>query len=319
MKHEDALFWHDEGERLPKAAVKSADERKRIKLRPENVLLWFCLLVYALFFYGKGGITPPGKGETAMYSISVGQADATFFIFPDGSNLLIDAGEEDGGARVTGVLDSLGVESIGAVILTHPHSDHIGGLVTVLKRFDAGIVYMPDCEGDTYTFEKVMDAVYASGIPTEILSAGDELDGGGCRISVLSPEDKEYDDENEYSIVLKIDCGEVSYLLMGDADEKIEYELLEKYKDELSCTVLKVAHHGSETSSSEAFLDAADPEIAVISAEDSPSQSLPSERVVERISRRGAKILITGRDGDIKIATDGENIDIRTTENDNNK
>ena len=290
------------------------NERSVRKPNQIKVIAWFGLLIYALFFYGKGEIIPPGEGEAAMYSIDVGQADSTFFIFPDGRNLLIDSGEEDSGVRVAGVLESLGVGKIDAVILTHPHSDHIGGLIRVLDRFDADILYMPECECDTYIYKRVMRAVENKGIPTEYLSDGDRFYGEDYTAAVLSPGDGEYDDENEYSIVLKIDYGSVSYLLMGDADEKIENELLEKHGDELSCTVLKVAHHGSATSSSEEFLDAASPEIAVISAEDSPAADLPSERTVARLSRRGIKMLMTGKDGNIELLTDGENINIRTSE-----
>lgn len=306
--------WREEEKNRVKTPEEIEEER-RVR-RKENVLLAIVLIglaVYAFLFHGRNEIRLPQEGEMAMYSINVGQADATFFIFPDGSNLLVDAGEVADGAKVTGLLKKLGVGKVDAIMVSHPHIDHIGGLIPVLERYGADVIYMPDHESETITYKRVMKAAEETGTPIRYLYDGDSFDGGSYKITILSPENKKYTDDNQYSVVMKIDYKDVSFLMMGDADKMVERELIEKYGDGLECTVLKVAHHGSDTATTEEFLDAASPSVAVVSAKAGPSLNIPADSVVSRIAKREIRVLRTSRNGNIEILTDGEALDIRTS------
>lgn len=306
--------WREEEKNRVKTPEEIEEER-RVR-RKENVLLAIVLIglaVYAFLFHGRNEIRLPQEGEMAMYSINVGQADATFFIFPDGSNLLVDAGEVADGAKVTGLLKKLGVGKVDAIMVSHPHIDHIGGLIPVLERYGADVIYMPDHESETITYKRVMKTAEETGTPIRYLYDGDSFDGGSYKITILSPENKKYTDDNQYSVVMKIDYKDVSFLMMGDADKMVERELIEKYGDGLECTVLKVAHHGSDTATTEEFLDAASPSVAVVSAKAGPSLNIPADSVVSRIAKREIRVLRTSRNGNIEILTDGEALDIRTS------
>ena len=306
--------WREEEKNRVKTPEELEEERK--ERRKENtlfVILLVGMMIYALLFYDRNELKAPAEGEMAMYSINVGQADSTFFIFPDGSNLLVDAGSEKDGAKVTGVLEELGVTKVDAIMISHPHIDHIGGVGAIFERYGASVIYMPDREAETITYKKIIKAAEDTGTPIKYVCDGDSFDGGDVKIRILSPENREYKRDNEYSVVMKIDYKDVSFLMMGDADTEIERELLAKYGDELKCTVLKVAHHGSKSDGTAEFLDTAKPRFAVVSSKAGPALTLPADSTVARIAERDIRVLRTGRNGNIEILTDGEDIDIRTT------
>lgn len=245
----------------------------------------------------------------SVHFMDVGQADSIFIELPDGKTMLVDAGGNSDGKRVCEYIRSRGGERIDYLVGTHPHADHIGGMDDVIREFEIGELYMPKVSASTKTFDDVLDAAEEKEMKIKTAKAGKyifETESTSCRI--LSPTEEKYSDLNEYSVILMLSCGDVDFLLTGDAEAENEYAL----SGNIGADVLKVAHHGSDTSSSAAFLKRVNPDYAVISVGAGNKYSHPSENVLKRLAQCGTKILRTDVDGDIIISTDGENIFCKT-------
>lgn len=291
--------------------------KKRKKISIGNIITYAviaCALIIYFFFYYKGEyrVNNPDVGELAMYAIDVGQGDSTFFMFPDGTNMLIDAGEAASASTVISLLDSLNIEKLDRVVCTHPHADHIGGMQAVIKRYDIGQVYMPDAVSTTKTFSDMIDKITEKNINVNFVCAGDVISDEMYKITVLSPEDREYSEMNLFSVVIKVTYIDTSFIVMGDAEKENEADMAEHFGTSLKCNVLKVGHHGSDTSTTDRFLSFAKPEIAVISVGEDNSYGHPSEKVINRLERREIKILRTDEYGTISLFTDGRSINIKT-------
>lgn len=251
--------------------------------------------------------TTVSQGLTVRF-LDVGQADSTFIHLPNGETMLIDAGTSDESDIVLDYIRSARISEINYVIGTHPHSDHIGGLADVLNLFETGKLYMPKVVHDTKSFENVLDAVESNEIELYTAKAGTVIyEDDTTKISLLGPVSDEYEDLNNYSAIVKIEYGETSFLFMGDAEKLAEEEITE----DVSADVLKVGHHGSNTSSSSEFIKRVNPEIAVISVGEDNKYNHPSEKVLKRLESVGAKIYRTDIDGDIIIESDGVNINVK--------
>ena len=263
----------------------------------------------------ESNATALSAAEMTAHFIDVGQADSIFVELPEGETMLVDAGNNKDGGTVVGYLHSLGVEKIDYLVGTHPHADHIGGMDDVIDEFEIGDFYMPRATTNTKTFEEVLDAAERKGLKIKTAKAGKSLfetENAACEI--LSPVEDKYSNLNEYSAVLMLTCGNVRFLLTGDMEAKNETEIA----GDVHADVLKVAHHGSDTSSTDKFLKRVSPEYAVISVGENNKYSHPSDAVVDRLEADGAKILRTDRDGTVIIATDGENITYKTEKGDKN-
>ena len=251
--------------------------------------------------------TTVSQGLTVRF-LDVGQADATFIHLPNGETMLIDAGTSDKSDTVIDYIRSARISEINYVIGTHPHSDHIGGLADILNLFETGKLYMPKVVHNTKSFENVLDAVESNEIELYTAKAGTVIyEDDTTKISLLGPVSDEYEDLNNYSAVVKIEYGEISFLFMGDAEKLAEEEITEN----VSADVLKVGHHGSDTSSSSEFIKRVNPEIAVISVGEDNKYNHPSEKVLKRLESVKAKIYRTDIDGDIIIESDGTNINVK--------
>ncbi|MBE7027737.1 MAG: MBL fold metallo-hydrolase [Ruminococcaceae bacterium] len=243
-----------------------------------------------------------------VHFIDVGQGDCSFIELPNGENMLIDAGEKTESDKVIKYIKQQGAEKIDFLIGTHPHSDHIGGLVQVINEFEIGKMYMPKAGNSTKTFENLLDQIEENNVDVYTARAGVLLyEDEKIKIQILAPVFSDYESLNDYSVVIRIDYGETSFLFMGDAEELSENEI----KEDVNCDVLKVGHHGSGTSSSNQFLSRARPKFAVISVGENNDYGHPSKSVLDRLSRIGAEILRTDKSGDIIIKSDGLNIFVK--------
>ena len=193
--------------------------------------------------------------------LNVGQADCAL-LSTNGHYMVIDGGNNGDADTILSYLEGQGVEKLDAVVGTHPHEDHIGSLDAIINHFDVDAVYMPKIMHTSKTFEDVLDAVANKGLKIKSPSPGDTIDFNGLEIEVLGPQ-REYKDFNNNSSVLKVNAGETAFLFTGDAEETAEKDILQADYD-LQADVLKVGHHGSSTSSSQAFLQAVKPKYAVI-------------------------------------------------------
>jgi len=247
-----------------------------------------------------------------VHFINVGQADSILVIAPNGQTILVDGGNTDDGTGVVGYLKSQGVKELTAIIATHPHEDHIGGLDTIIRSFPPKQVYMSNGTSTTKTFEDFITAVNASGAKKIRAKAGVKLDVPGLSGLFLAPNSDQYEDLNNYSAVLKITFGRVSFLLTGDAEDVSEAEMLKSGQD-LQATVLKVGHHGSTSSTTSAFLKAVSPKYAVISVGVNNDYGHPAQPTLNKLAKAGVQLYRTDQDGTIVATSDGETVNLDKT------
>lgn len=252
-------------------------------------------------------------GEMTVHFIDVGQGDSTFIELPTGQTMLIDAGEE--GSKVEEYIAKLGYTSIDYLVGTHPHSDHIGGMADIIEKFDIGTIFMPRITHNTQTFEHLLDTITAKELKVNATSAGtvimDATEGLSIDVLSPSPDQQEYDDLNDYSIVLKISYGGKSFLFMGDASASVETDL-----GKIDADVLKAGHHGSSTSSSQQFVKQVAPEHVVISCGKDNEYGHPHSEVVDLlVNVLGTNVYATSLNGTIIATTDGGTITFSSAPN----
>ena len=248
-----------------------------------------------------------------IWFLDVGQADSILIQNGD-ANMLIDAGNNEDGKKLVSYFQSLGIESFQYVIGTHAHEDHIGGMDDIIDNFDIDTFYMPDAITTTATFESVLDSLEAKNIAFQTPSIDSIFKLGNAAIDVLyvGTDDS---DLNNTSIVLKLTYGNTSMLFMGDAEKEVE-TIIEK-KD-ISADVLKVGHHGSNTSSSKTFLEKVNPSYAIISVGTGNSYGHPSNTTIQNLENLNTKIYRTDESGTIIMTTDGTNITFQTIQTNTN-
>ena len=259
---------------------------------------------------------PSGK-TLDIYVLDVGQGDSIFLRSPSGKTMLVDAGESYMYERVDDFLQNQAVKKLDVVVGTHPHADHIGAMEQVVTHYNIGAYYMPDAQNQTKMFENLLDALteqdinvkQAVGGKTSAINWDEDVE-----VTILTPlPGVEYDNLNDWSVILHVQYGDTSILLTGDAESFAEKAALkalpEKY---FRATVLKVGHHGSSTSSSDAFLDAVDPEIAVASLGKDNEYGHPHKEVVEALEARNIPLYRTDTAGTIHIVLDGEGYTVET-------
>jgi len=244
-----------------------------------------------------------------VHFIDVGQGDAILIQTPAGQNMLVDAGENDHGDMVVNYLISQGVKNLDIVVGTHPHSDHIGGLDTVINKFPVKNIYMPKITNNTESFRDVLNAVKNKGLKISTAKAGVvvPLEGVSCRFA--APVKDSYEDLNNYSAVIKMEYGSQSFLLTGDAGTESEAQILYSGVN-LKSTVLKVGHHGSYSATGSKFLNAVAPQFAVIMLGADNKYGHPHTQTLSRLSKAGIKIYRTDKNGTIVFITDGKDMKV---------
>ncbi|HWS30191.1 MAG TPA: ComEC/Rec2 family competence protein [Clostridia bacterium] len=260
---------------------------------------------------------PPGVMD--VYMLDVGQGDSIFLLSPSGKTMLVDAGEASEFDKIDAFLKSQGVTKLDVVVATHPHSDHIGAMSKVINAYEIGTFYMPDIAHTTATFEKMVDALEEQNVSVKRAEANGETYmpwSDEVTVRILSPmKDGDYDQEslNDWSVVLHVSFGNSSILLTGDAEEAAEEQMLSSYGASVfRATVLKAGHHGSRTSGSEAFLDAVNPRIALISCGLDNSYGHPHKETLERYAARGIEAYRTDQDGTIHLTFAAEGVKVET-------
>lgn len=242
-------------------------------------------------------------GLMRVHFIDVGQGDCSFIELGNGQTMLIDAGNNENGDEIVDYIEDLQYSDIDYVLATHPHEDHIGGMAEIIENFDIDIFYMPWAVSTSYTYENMLDTLSEKRVKVHKAELGRTiLSSGPIEITVLSPEeDTEYSDLNDASAVVRLQYGETVFLFTGDAGETIEDDLCDFNIDS---DVLKVGHHGSETSSSEAFIQKVSPEIAVISCGENNSYGHPDEITLDTLKKYDAEIYRTDECGTIIVTAD---------------
>jgi len=276
------------------------------------------LLVVAILVWSVALTTPDDKLHVSF--LDVGQGDAILIQTPDGQDILIDGGPNPQKINLElGERLPFWDRTIDLVVCTQPHADHVTGLVEVLQRYKVKQVLEPGVSYNSSIYQEWLRLVEDKGIEHNIAQAGQEIDlGNGITIEILNPLAEFFQgtscDIDNNGVVLKLAWNKVSFLFTADIREEAEFELIGQ-RANLKSTVLKVAHHGSETSTTSQFLAAVDPEVAVISAGADNPFGHPSPEVVERlIDRLGEdNVYRTDEDGTVEFITDGERLWLRFT------
>lgn len=256
---------------------------------------------------------PVAEGRMRIIFVDVGQGDCTL-ISADGKTILIDAGEAGQSQNVINHLRNLGVRRIDCIIGTHPHSDHIGCMAYVMRAFSVGDVIIPEIpESITPTsvcYEKFLDEIERKAENAYYSSVGDEYSYGNMKFQVLGPANT-YENLNSssalnsMSVVIRLTYGETSVMLTGDACKESEADML-KNRYEFSADILKVGHHGSSSSCSDAWMNAVKPTYCVISCGRDNEYGHPHKATTDKLKKRKIEYFRTDLLGDIVFESDGK-------------
>lgn len=288
-----------------------------------SIVRFFAALVLASVVLASQTTAAPriesvDRPTVSIYFFDVGQGDAALVQTADGKSLLLDAGPVDSASRLATKLAALGITQLDAFVLTHPHADHIGGALALVKRFPPKVVLDPGFSHPSTVYAEFLEYVEKSGISYRQPRKGLAVKlGVHAKFDVLAPEDPflsgTRSDANSNSVVMTLRVGDVSVMLTGDAEAETERRVLRAADaTALDVDVLKVAHHGSAHSSTSAFLGYVKPEVAVISCGASNRYGHPAPEAIHRLSAAGAEIFVTAKLGDIVVHTDGTNYSVDT-------
>lgn len=261
------------------------------------------IVLLNLFYFNDEGIL-------AIHMIDVGQGDSILIITPSNKTILIDAAESHKGPDIVSYLNKNKVQTIDILIATHPHSDHIGGIPVVIENFKINNFYMPLVTHNTVAFNEMLTSIKHHDLKISSLPVGKRIEfDNDIFLYFISPL-KDYGSHlNNWSVVLKLDYLHKSFLFTGDVEYKAELDIINSYDAHfLKSHLLKVAHHGSNSSSTEKFLNVIKPEVALISCGYENSYNHPHREILHRLEHMGISIYRTDLQGNIVIKSNGKEI-----------
>ncbi|SDY31551.1 ComEC/Rec2 family competence protein [Tindallia californiensis] len=268
----------------------------------------FLLLTASILFFGCFGKSD--SDYLTVHMIDVGQGDSFLIKTPEGTSILIDGGSPQYGDDVVAYLKREKIQQIDYLIATHPHSDHIGGLVTVMNEFPVENLILPEVSHTSQLFESFLDTAFTTNVPlfpvkkSSRHSLEDEI-----FFDILHTGVHYGSHLNNWSVVLRLTHQEMSFLFTGDLESEAERDLLNQFSSKkLASEVLKVGHHGSNTSTTPAFLQVVSPQVALISCGINNQYGHPSTEVVNRLEESGVWIYRTDLQGTIVLYSDGYNV-----------
>jgi len=247
------------------------------------------------------------KNNMVTHFIDVGQGDC-ILIQVNSKNLLIDSGTSDSKQALIRYLKNNNITKLDYVVETHPHEDHIGGMASVIKTFDIGEFYGPKVIATSQSFDDMIRALRNKNLKINISKPNISLDlGPNTTCVMLSPNSTTYENVNDYSCVIKVSYKNSTYLFTGDTETTAEQELITNGYN-LKAQVLKVAHHGSKTSTSQTFLNKVSPKIAVISCGAYNTYGHPNRETLDKLKKINSIVYRTDIDKNIILISDGTNI-----------
>ena len=249
----------------------------------------------------------------AVYYLDVGQSDCSIVVCND-EVMVIDTGSYPQLVDIQEALYALEVKTINYLVVTHQHDDHMSGVERLIELYDVENIIMPRLSEENMieseTYNRLLHTITDHNVNPLVAQNLDSFNLGGATIDILAPQ-KQHKELNNMSIVMKITYGETSFLFQGDAESQVEKDLLFSDYD-LTADVLKLGHHGSKTASTEKYLDAVNPKVAIVSCGQGNSYGHPRVSVMEYLTERDIKYYITVDNGDITVASDGKNIEVFT-------
>lgn len=250
------------------------------------------------------------NGPLKVHFINVGQGDSTLIQTPEGNTLLIDGGPKESASNLVSYLKKLGIDKINVVIATHPHEDHIGGLISVFNNFIVDNVIDSGVSHTTQTYKNYLSTIQAKNINFINWSLGQVFDiGNGVSFKIVGPVTKSSSDLNNSSIVIYLTYGDTSFLFAGDAESKEEGQILSSGAN-IDADILKVGHHGSDSSCTSKFLNTVSPEIAIISCGIPNSYGHPNDITLKNLTNIGAAIYRTDLTGNVIIEDNASNLTV---------
>ncbi len=324
LKKERKLYKSGENNRNAyKFHILSEKERRNV-----FIALFLCFFAIVITFLELFGITNWHKvnmisgavdgikiadTDFAVYYLDVGQSDCSIVVCDD-KVMVIDTGSYPQTEKIREALYSLEVEQIDYLVITHQHDDHMSGAEKLMNIYDVKNIIMPMLSEDnavnSETYSRLLRSFSDNNVNPIASQSIEKFNLGNAEIQILAP-NKQYKELNNMSVVMRITYGNNSFLFQGDAESQIEKELLNSDYN-LTADVLKIGHHGSKTASSEKYLDAVNPQIAIISCGQGNSYGHPRVTVMEYLVERNIDYYITAYNGDITIGSDGKNIEIFT-------
>lgn len=248
-----------------------------------------------------------------VHYLDVGQADATL-IMCDGKNMLIDGGNVEDSSLIYSYLKEQDVDYIDYMICTHAHEDHVGGLAGVLNYAQVGEVYCPVTNYDSEAFSDFVKYLGEQDKEITVPEAGTKFKLGSAECTILGLNVVDNGDPNNTSIVLKVEYGDTAFLFSGDAEQSVETSIIEEGYD-IECTVMKVPHHGSDTSLSYRWLNEAMPEYGIISVGANNSYGHPCEDTLSKLRDADVTVFRTDLQGHIICTSDGKSVSFEVEKN----
>lgn len=282
---------------------------------------WTTELFHSLPFGENEAITPTLENSLAMvHALDVGQGESIVIETQD-ATVVIDTGERGQETTVLSFLQQQNIQEIDLLIMTHPHSDHMGSMSQVVKAMPVHRIVMPDLPDalvpTTKGYLDLLEAIAEKDLRISSAVPGDVYDlGQDISLTIIGPvfgERKEYDNLNDYSVISRLDAGSVSFLFTGDAESASEQALLFTGQP-IKADILNVGHHGSSTSTGADFFSAVAPQAVFMSCGLDNSYGHPHREVMELFKNQGATIYRTDRDGTITFETDGTDFLVQTQE-----
>ena len=275
----------------------------KTKKNIKYTLIVIIALVTAIYNF----LNPPNENyPLSIRYIDVSQGDSSLILLPNGETMLIDAGENKYSNNVVRELNKLNIHKIDHLIATHPHSDHIGGMERIINNYQIGNIYMPKTEHTSKTYLDMLESISDNKLQITTARAGlTIIDDGELKAEFVAPSEDYYEEINNYSAVLKLTYKENTFLFCGDIEALVEKEILSNGYD-IASDVLKVSHHGSYRSTSDVFLNAVNPQYAVISCGKDNEYGHPHREILQKL--KSITVLRTDKTGTITLYSDGKKI-----------
>lgn len=294
--------------------IKGGDFIKNTKKKILKTFISIAMIIIVTIF-GKFTATDEKNREIETSSdlevhfIDVGQGDSTLLKCND-KVALIDGGENYASSKVVSYIEKLGIKKIDYIIATHPHSDHISGLIGVIKKFEVENIMKNEEEFNSQLYKKFVNAYSEKNINVITPKLGDEFSLGESKIKILGPTAYNFDTNNN-SLVIKVSHGNNSLLFTGDG-EKIEESSIMYTGENIEAKILHIGHHGSRKASSDEFLKEVNPEYGIISVGKNNQYGHPHKEVIDRLEKNDINYYRTDKKGDIIVKSDGNNFTFST-------